>query len=72
MLGWSNVLLSALTGLACLAASVAGFRMMSGHVPDDGGVMPSGGVALGDCMDVPVPPLVSPERATEAGTLVST
>ena len=31
--------------------------------------MPSGGVAFGDCVDVPVPPLVSPAQTTEAGTL---
>ena len=33
--------------------------------------MPSGGVAFGDCVDVPVPPLVSPAHTTEAGTLVN-
>ena len=60
VLGWSYVLLSALTGLACLAAMIAGFAMMSGQVPGDGGVMPPGGVALGDCMNVLVSPLSSP------------
>ena len=44
---------------------------MSGKMPEDGVVMPSEGVALGDCMDVPVPPLVPPEQMTEAGTLVN-
>ena len=44
---------------------------MSGQVPGDGGVTPSGGVAFGDCMDVPFPPLVSPAETTEAGTLVN-
>ena len=39
------------------------------QVPGDNGVMPSGGVAFGDCVDVPVPPLVSPAQTTEAGTL---
>ena len=34
-------------------------------------MVPSGGVALGDCMDVPVPPHFSPEQMTEAGTLVN-
>ena len=31
-------------------------------VPGDNGVMPSGGVAFGDCVDVLVPPLVSPAQ----------
>ena len=45
VLGW--YLLSVLTGLACLAALIAGFTMMSGQVPGDGCVISSGGVALG-------------------------
>ena len=57
-LGWSCVLLFALTGSERLAALIAGFTMMSGQVPRDGGVKPSAGVSLGDFMDVPVPPLV--------------
>ena len=31
-------------------------------MPEDNGVMPSGGVAFGDCVDVPVPSLVSPAQ----------
>ena len=59
------------TGLACLAALIEGFQMMSGEEPGDGGVKPSGGVAFGDCADAPVPPLASPAQTTEAGTLVN-
>ena len=33
------------------AALIAGFQMMSGQVPGDGCVKPSGGVAIGDCVD---------------------
>ena len=71
MLGWSYVLRSVLTGLAYLAALIAGFQMISGQVPGDGGVKPSGGVTFGNCMDVPVPPLASPAQTTAAGTLVN-
>ena len=51
VLVWSYVLLSVLTGLACLAALIAGFGMMSGQVLGEGGVKPSGCVAFGDCVD---------------------
>ena len=71
VLGWSYVLRSVFTGLACLAALIAGFKLMSGQVPGDGVVKPSGGVTCGDCVDVPVPPLVSPAQTTEAGTFVN-
>ena len=37
----------------------------------DGGVKPSGDVAFGDCVAVPVPSLVSPAQTTEAGTFVN-
>ena len=71
VLGWSYFLRSVLTSLPCLAALIAGFQMMSGQVPGEGGVKPSGGVAFGDYVDVPVLPLVSPAQTTEARTLVN-
>ena len=36
------------------------------QMPGDNGVMPSGGVAFGDCVGVLVPPLVSPAQTAEA------
>ncbi|CAM9506009.1 unnamed protein product [Sphacelaria rigidula] len=45
-------------------------HMMSGQVLNEDGVVPSRAVAMRDCMIVPVPPLVSPKKASETGEIV--
>ncbi|CAM9775519.1 unnamed protein product [Sphacelaria rigidula] len=45
-------------------------HMMSGQMLNEDGVVSSRAVAMRDCMIVPVPPLVSPDQATETGEIV--
>ncbi|CAM9841943.1 unnamed protein product [Sphacelaria rigidula] len=44
--------------------------MLSGQMLNEDGVVSSRAVAMRDCMVVPVPPLVSPKKASETGEIV--